>query len=139
MSLFARHPLYFWSIGSVIAAYLAWRMLGNPLQSNAPTASDVAGQGTALPGSTIYADTAGSVGYGVPGQSLSAAIYANPALANTNALYASIMQNLLNSGPNSTAPSSVGPVATVANSAATGNTISNTSLLGAATTGATYA
>ena len=114
MDFFSRHRFWLYGLGGIVLLYLLYRYYVSAAQG--PSASDVASQGTLTPGSTVYADTSGSVGYGVPGQSLTSSYYADP----NAALNYSLMSGLLNSGQYSTAPSNQGPVASVANSAALG-------------------
>ncbi len=110
-----------WFIGlvAIIAIYFLYNYVSS---QNNPTAADIASGGTLAPGSTVYAGTAGGVGYGVPGQDMSAAVYSDP----NAALNYSLMSALLNSGANSTAPSSIGPAASVTNSSALGTVVDNT-------------
>ncbi len=111
--------MWFMGLVAIIAIYFLYNFVSS---QNNPTAADIASGGTLAPGSTVDAGTAGGVGYGVPGQDMSAAVYSDP----NAALNYSLMSALLNSGANSTAPSSIGPAASVTNSSALGTVVDNT-------------
>ena len=125
MGFISRHRMWFYGLGAVVVLYFLYQYLMSATQPATP--ADIASQGTLTPGSTVYADTSGSVGYGVPGQSISSSVYSDP----NAALNYSLLSGLLNSGASSTAPSSAGPVTTATGAASIGTVAASTSMLGA--------